>query len=122
MGKEAGRGTMSLRGMQRERRLLSYARSRLRNLRVLVGTKGDGCAVRDVVRGRARGDSIGRGQSPYPMILPEGRMDSQRHGASPNPYFLGIALWSTFGIMYVTGKCPGASFTISALEVKHRTA
>ena len=86
------------------------------------GTKGDGCAVRDVVRGRARGDSIGRGQSPYPMILPEGRMDLQRHGASPNPYFLGIALWSTFGIMYVTGKCPGASFTILALEVKHRTA
>jgi len=34
--------TVSLRGVQRERRLLACARSRLRNLRVPVGTKGDG--------------------------------------------------------------------------------
>jgi len=33
---------MSLRGAQRERRLLACARSRLRNLRVLVGMKADG--------------------------------------------------------------------------------
>ena len=60
------------------------------------------------------------------------RQDSQRHrergwtrkdmGHPPNPYFLGIALWSTFGIMYIAGKCPGASFTILAFEVRHRTA
>jgi hypothetical protein len=60
-----------------------------------------------------------------PYVIPEGNARKDM-GNSPevlkNPYFLGIALWSTFGIMYVTGKCPGASFTILALEVKHRTA
>ena len=41
MGKRAP-PVMSLRGVQRERRLLACARSRLRNLWVLVGTERDG--------------------------------------------------------------------------------